>query len=489
MTATTTPRDLWTAAAAAWWTDRSAAGEHPNLAAADDGPALNRFARHCDGSPWTLDTETLSATLDHLGPAAPAVTLTLHRFYTWAIATGRVRRSPLDPTTFGAWAQAVTAFTEHLERLSHPTPETRADYVRRVFTYGRTLPAGPWDLDESTLAADLDDRNWSLHTRRATLVALRRFYAWAVKSGRVQRSPLAGIPDGHPNRPGPLQQDPADAWAEAVGAYLTTLRAAGRRPGTVNMRRGHLTMLSQTFGDPWAVTTDDLALYLSNPDWRPEYRRSVRGSLRLFYRWAVLTERLQRDPSVPLLPVAIPRALPRPAPDDAVLTALENADERTRLAIELGIYAGLRIAEVVQLGWADIQPDCLHVTGKGGNQRVVPLHRTLADSLAAERSRRLAAGRTSPWLFPSTAGGHLAASTLGRHVAEALPDKWTHHTLRHRFATQAYATDRDIRAVQELLGHVRPETTARYAAVPQNALISAVAGVGLILDRNRTTDR
>jgi integrase len=51
-------------------------------------------------------------------------------------------------------------------------------------------------------------------------------------------------------------------------------------------------------------------------------------------------------------------------------------------------------------------------------------------------------------------------------------------TLRHRFAMRAYMSERDLRAVQELLGHAKPETTARYAAVPDGALLAAVMGVG-----------
>ncbi|HET6299160.1 MAG TPA: site-specific integrase, partial [Kribbella sp.] len=54
---------------------------------------------------------------------------------------------------------------------------------------------------------------------------------------------------------------------------------------------------------------------------------------------------------------------------------------------------------------------------------------------------------------------------------------WTGHSLRHRFASAAYAVDRDLRAVQELLGHSKPETTARYVATPDGALRAAVAGV------------
>ncbi|MBA2774731.1 MAG: site-specific integrase [Nocardioidaceae bacterium] len=46
---------------------------------------------------------------------------------------------------------------------------------------------------------------------------------------------------------------------------------------------------------------------------------------------------------------------------------------------------------------------------------------------------------------------------------------WSGHKLRHRFATTAYAAERDLLAVQQLLGHSRPEVTARYTALPGDA--------------------
>ena len=58
---------------------------------------------------------------------------------------------------------------------------------------------------------------------------------------------------------------------------------------------------------------------------------------------------------------------------------------------------------------------------------------------------------------------------VGKIVSRLLPDGWTTHTLRHRFASAAYRADRDIRAVQDLLGHADVRTTQIYTAIPDHA--------------------
>ena len=78
-------------------------------------------------------------------------------------------------------------------------------------------------------------------------------------------------------------------------------------------------------------------------------------------------------------------------------------------------------------------------------------------------------------MFTSPAGGHLTPGHVGKLIGRALPDGVTAHMLRHRCATAAYAGTRDLRAVQELLGHARPETTAAYVATPGEAIRAAVA--------------
>ncbi|WP_022899139.1 tyrosine-type recombinase/integrase, partial [Humibacter albus] len=73
-------------------------------------------------------------------------------------------------------------------------------------------------------------------------------------------------------------------------------------------------------------------------------------------------------------------------------------------------------------------------------------------------------------LFPGRVDGHLSAAYVSKLISRALPEGVTAHPLRHRFASRAYAAERDIRAVQELLGHASVATTQIYTAVPDAAL-------------------
>jgi site-specific recombinase XerD len=72
---------------------------------------------------------------------------------------------------------------------------------------------------------------------------------------------------------------------------------------------------------------------------------------------------------------------------------------------------------------------------------------------------------------------HVTADYVADRLEKCLPDGWTAHSLRHRFATAAYNATKDLRAVQQLLGHARPETTARYTLVGDDAMTAAVMAV------------
>lgn len=136
----------------------------------------------------------------------------------------------------------------------------------------------------------------------------------------------------------------------------------------------------------------------------------------------------------------------------------------------LAAQCGLRRSEIARTRREDVEPDlvgyALRVAGKGGHVRLVPLPDDLAAAIL---------DRGPGWLFPSSHGGHLTPHHLGKIVSRHLPPGFTTHTLRHRCGTVAYRETRDLRAVQELLGHAKPETTAIYTQVPDGALRAAIA--------------
>jgi len=261
-------------------------------------------------------------------------------------------------------------------------------------------------------------------------------------------------------------------WKRATDDYCDWLAAGGGSKDLQRMRRHYLRGLSldQPCG-PWSLGLDELVRFVANPGWKPETRKAARGTIRAFYRWAVITERIDRDPSLLLPPVKIPPTKPRPAPDYVLSRAMLAAGPgRDQLMLLLASLAGLRRAEIATLRVEDVAGDTLYVRGKGGRTRVVPLHRTLEPELSA-----WLAGRLEGWVFPGREDGHLSAHHVGKRLSVLLGPGWSAHKLRHRFASRAYAADRDLLAVQSLLGHTRPETTARYVAMPDDALRAAVA--------------
>lgn len=249
-------------------------------------------------------------------------------------------------------------------------------------------------------------------------------------------------------------------WITNIDDWTVWLRAAERAESTIQLRRYHVTTFAAQVGvdRPDLVTEDQVVHYLGSPAWSSATRRSHRSSIAQFYTWALTHERVDTDPTRGLLPMRPHHSVPRPAPDDVILESLHRSSPRVRLMLLLASEAGLRRAEIARVHREDlIGPDgtslCVH--GKGSRQRVVPL----SDRIRME----LRAYPETTWLFPSTAQpGPIGAIRVGELVSQALPDPWTCHSLRHRFATVTYARCHNLLLIQQLMGHSRPETTAGY---------------------------
>lgn len=260
-------------------------------------------------------------------------------------------------------------------------------------------------------------------------------------------------------------------WHTAIEGWQLWLRASGRPSTTITLRRYQLRRFAADVRTgPWTVTFEDLVGWLAAySHWSAETRRSHRAALRSFYAWGHAAARIDHSPAALLPPITPPRGKPRPTPEDALRIALAGAGAREWLMLQLAARAGLRRGEICRVHTADLVDDsdgpALRVVGKGGHIRHVPLTGALAAAI-----RHCPAGP----VFPGKIDGHLSAHRVGDIISERLPGVWTAHTLRHRFATRAYAAQRDLRAVQELLGHAKITTTQIYTAVPDSALRAAV---------------
>jgi integrase/recombinase XerC len=165
---------------------------------------------------------------------------------------------------------------------------------------------------------------------------------------------------------------------------------------------------------------------------------------------------------------------------------------RDRAILELFYASGLRLRELVGLDLEDMNLPgrTVRVLGKGGKERIVPFNRSAAEALGAwlhdreglrtreagpamtgvRRADRRRSSRREEPLFLNYRGTRLTGRSVHRMVQRCVGQCSTRfgispHALRHSFATHLLQNGADLRAIQELLGHVHLSTTQRYTHV------------------------
>ncbi len=210
------------------------------------------------------------------------------------------------------------------------------------------------------------------------------------------------------------------------------------------------------------------------------------SAVKNFYRW--LSEREGFDATA-ILSIRAPKApekLPRPLEADAAMAIIDTAGEIARedwisardMAVLTLLYGcGLRISEALSLNMADAPlPDTLRITGKGGKTRLVPVIAPARDVVDRYAALMPFAREADAPLFRGKRGGRLSARQAQKVMEQGrlmlgLPKSATPHALRHSFATHLLNAGGDLRAIQDLLGHVSLATTQGYTAVDQVSLM------------------
>jgi integrase len=251
-------------------------------------------------------------------------------------------------------------------------------------------------------------------------------------------------------------------WGAAIRGFCDQMTIAGLSPQTVRVRRELVCMVARRLpcSDPAAVTTGDLIALCAAHDWSCEYRRALRTALIGFYEHLGGPNPAAELPRVRMSP---PR--PRPVDDAAWDELLAAAPPREALMARLAAEAGLRRAEISRVRADDLisdrSGDWLIVHGKGDKQRIVALTDDLAAAIRNHRARG--------WLFPTPDGTtHLTARHVGALISALLPQGYSAHRLRHRYASRGFAATRNLLAVSAALGHSSVSTTQLYVAITRD---------------------
>jgi integrase/recombinase XerC len=153
----------------------------------------------------------------------------------------------------------------------------------------------------------------------------------------------------------------------------------------------------------------------------------------------------------------------------------EPLGRRDRAILEFFYASGLRLSELVGLDLEDVNLSgrIVRVLGKGAKERLIPFNESTRNALRAWLQDRAAIcddSKRVDALFVNFRGTRLTGRSVQRLVAKYVTACSTRfgispHALRHSFATHLLQRGADLRAIQELLGHVQLSTTQRYTHV------------------------
>jgi integrase/recombinase XerD len=266
-----------------------------------------------------------------------------------------------------------------------------------------------------------------------------------------------------------------DSYARDLADYASELARAGKAPGN--------------------AATADIRAYLSSLAKRgikPASSARKLSSIRQFHRFLVAEGRRADDPALiveaPRCGRRLPKTLSVAEVGHLLAVSKEGLDDdarpaperlralRTACLLELLYATGLRVSELVTLpsSAAQTKEPFIHIRGKGGRERLVPLPGEARRTIAAYRAfqKTTDAQMARHWLFPAdSASGHLTRQAFARDLKACAAAagigaaRISPHVLRHAFASHLLQNGADLRVVQELLGHADISTTQIYTHV------------------------
>ncbi len=227
-----------------------------------------------------------------------------------------------------------------------------------------------------------------------------------------------------------------------------------------------------------AIDSQHLRLFAARQHSRGLSPRSIQrqlSAIRTFFGYLIREGAVRINPAADVRAPKVARHLPHTLDADQMQRLLEfRTDDglsmRDKAMLELLYSSGLRLQELVSLDLADldIADRTVRVTGKGNKVRILPVGRQALDAIRAWlKERGAVADADEAAVFVGRNG-----ERLGVRAVQSRVDVWARrsglgikahpHLFRHSFATHLLESSRDLRGVQELLGHANISTTQVY---------------------------
>lgn len=211
---------------------------------------------------------------------------------------------------------------------------------------------------------------------------------------------------------------------------------------------------------PSALVTDFFSYLTKRREYKPKTLHRMISTLSSFYRYLYTQGVVSADPMLSVERPRIKNQELKYLKHSQVIRLLRSIeDERNRLMVRLIYATGVRVSELCAINVEDIdfEEHTIRVKGKGDKIRTV-----FVDKDTLRGIDDFIGNKIEGPLFVGQQGKHIAPRTVQHIFREIAPEGITPHTIRHSYASELYRRSKNLRVVQENLGHTSIKTTEIY---------------------------
>jgi integrase/recombinase XerD len=281
-------------------------------------------------------------------------------------------------------------------------------------------------------------------------------------------------------------------WPAALASFRTYLRlerslsAHTQAAYTNDVQRlvQYLHLTERPIG-PLEVQFDDLQqfiFWINSMGLEATSQARMVSGLRAFYRFLLLEDQLQNDPTELLDTPRLRRKIPEVLSVDEIQRMIATIDlsdpqgTRNRAIVETLYACGLRVSELTELRLHQLffEEGYLRVIGKNNKERLVPIgeeaRKYVTQYLDHVRRQQPITPGHEHHVFLNRRGQRLTRVMVFYIIKELaaaadIAKNISPHTFRHSFATHLIEGGADLKAVQDMLGHESITTTEIYTHI------------------------